>query len=730
MIQSIFKAFAFLFIIVNLCFACANGTSGEADIPPQMNAEIKIMDYPSTLRIDTIDDYHGTKVADPYRWLEDDRSEETEKWVKDQNLVTSSYIEQIPFRNAIEERMQKLWSYTRYSTPTKKGEFYYFFKNDGLQNQDILYRQKGTDGETELILDPNTLSADGTASLGSISFSENGNHLAYQVSEGGSDWHSIYVMNLENKSKLRDKVEWVKFSSISWYGDGFFYSRYPAPKGESKLTGENQNQMVYYHELKSSQAEDKPIYFDRSNPDRGFVTHITDDKSFLVLSAWESTSGQALFFKKLENDKDEFIPIIENFDHDYELIDNIGDKLLVLTNHEAPNKRIIAIDTKKFKSSNWKEIISETDEVLQTANIFGGKLVCTFIKNASSQIKIFDSEGEFLKEVKLPGLGTVQNIDGTKEDDQAFFSFTSFTRPTSIYVLDINSGEVSAYREPEISFDSEAYETKQVWFSSKDGTKVPMFITHKKGLKLDGQRPTLIYGYGGFDISILPSFNTTRLSLAPFMIENDGVFAVANIRGGGEFGKDWHQAGTKSNKQNVFNDFISASEYLIEKGYTSSEKLAAYGRSNGGLLVGACMTQRPDLYKVALPAVGVLDMLRYEKFTIGWAWASDYGSSSKPQDFKYLHAYSPLHNIEPADYPATLVTTADHDDRVVPAHSFKFISELQNQHKGQDPVMIRVATSAGHGAGKSTKEKIAEATDILSFMFYNFGEKPIVQIKN
>ena len=688
-----------------------------------------MLPYPHTLRQEVIDDYHGNKVEDPYRWLEDDRSEETEQWVKTQNQFSSDYIDQIPFRKDISKSMAKLWNYTRYSTPILIKEDQYFFMNNGLHNQDILYRKKRNNKGIELILNANTFSEDGSTSLAGISFSKDGKYLAYQVSEGGSDWHTIYVMDLETKTKLRDQVEWVKFSEISWKGNGFYYSRYPEPKGESKLSGANQNQTVYYHEIESSQAEDKPIYFDRSNPDRGFITKIPEDQSMLVLSAWESTSGNALFYKKLANAKDEFQPLVENFEHDYDVIDHIGGKLLLLTNHGAPNKRIVAMDLEKPAPENWVEIVKEANGVIETADIYGGKLVCAYIENASSAIRIFDLEGNEKRQVKLPSIGTVQNISGTKDSQEAFFAFTTYTKPTSIYALDLQNGEVSSHWETDIDFDSDAFETKQVWFTSKDGTKVPMFITHKKGLKLDGQRPTLIYGYGGFDISILPSFNTTRLALGPFMMQNDGVFAVANIRGGGEFGKEWHQAGTKSQKQNVFNDFIAASEYLIDEGYTSSEKLAAYGRSNGGLLIGACMTQRPDLYKVALPAVGVLDMLRYEKFTIGWAWASDYGSSSVAEDFKYLHAYSPLHNIEKKDYPATLVTTADHDDRVVPAHSFKFISELQDKHTGKDPVMIRIASDAGHGAGKSTKEKIAEAADILSFMFQNFGEEPLLEVE-
>ena len=708
------------------CTQPANNSKKVSKTIASTMTNIEVPEYPLTKRGDLVEDYHGTKVLDAYRWLEDDRSTETGNWVKAQNKATYGFIDRIPFRQKIQDRLEKLWSYERYSAPVKKKDYYYFFKNDGLQNQDVLYRQKGLEAAPEIVLDPNKFSSDGTTSLGGIKFSKDGKYLAYEVSEGGSDWQTIKVLDLETKKQGPDEVKWVKFSEITWQGYGFYYSRYPAPKKGEKLKGENQNHAIYFHEVGSSQAEDKPIYFDRSNPDRGFYTSITQDEKYLLLGAWESTSGNALYYKELESKKDEFIPIVDEIKDDFTFIDNLGSKLLVLTNNNAPNKRIVLIDTKKPEEKNWKDLIPESKHVIQSVDVLGGKLVLNYLENASNQIKIYDMEGKVLSHVKLPEIGKVQNVTGTKEDSNAFFAFESFTKPLSIYKLDLETGKVNLHKAPKIDFDSNKFETKQVWFTSKDGTKIPMFISHKKGLELDGNRPTLIYGYGGFDISILPGFNTTRLSLAPFMMENDGVFAVANIRGGGEFGSDWHKAGTKSKKQNVFNDFIAASEYLIKENYTSSEKLAAYGRSNGGLLIGAVMTQRPDLYKVALPAVGVLDMLRYEKFTIGWAWASDYGSNANAEDFKYLHAYSPLHNIEKQAYPATLVTTGDHDDRVVPAHSFKFISELQHQHTGETPVMIRVAIDAGHGAGKSTKEKINEASDILSFMFYNFGETPVV----
>ena len=717
--------FKFLFLVTSISIfgACGENSTKQGDSNNDLQA-IKVQTYPETRKSDVVDDYHGTKVSDPYRWLEDDHSDETKAWVKAQNKVTQDFIGQIPYRKDLEDRLKSLWSYSRSTAPIKKGDKYYIFQNNGLQNQDVLYSQSNFEEEPVLVLDPNTFSTDGTSSLGGMSFSKDGKYLAYQVSVGGSDWHSIYILDLENNKTLQDKVEWVKFSEIAWKGNGFYYSRYPEPEGEDKLTGENQNHSLYFHEINTSQAEDRPVYFDRSNPDRGFYASVTEDEKNLVMGAWSSTSGNALYFASLSEEKESFAPVVTDFNHDYTFVNNLGDNILLLTNKDAPNKKLISIPANNVDPNNWVDLIPEAKQVLQSVNLVGDKIVATYIKNASSEVKIFNQNGKLFKEVNLPELGTIQQMEGSKKDNIAYFSFASFKRPASIYSLDSNSGEILLHKAPEIDFDSDKYVTQQVFYTSKDGTEIPMFISHKKDLELDGNRPTMIYGYGGFDISILPGFNTTRLAMAPIIMENDGVFAVANIRGGGEFGKAWHQAGTKSQKQNVFDDFIAAAEYLIEKKYTNSEKLASYGRSNGGLLIGACMTQRPDLYKVALPAVGVLDMLRYEKFTIGWAWATDYGSAAKPDDFKYLHAYSPLHNVNNKSYPATMVTTADHDDRVVPAHSFKFISELQDKHQGENPVLIRIGISAGHGAGKSTTEKIKEGADILAFMYYNIGEAP------
>lgn len=711
-----------LILYISLCylFSCQTDLS--------QNMDKSGFTYPKTHKLDTFDMFHGDKIPDPYKWLEDDRSKETAEWVVAQNKISNGYISQLPQRKAIQKRLKSLWAYERYQNPTKIGQYYYYLKNDGLQNQDILYKQKGLDVAPSVVLDPNTFSADGTASLGIMNFSPNGKYLAYQKSVGGSDWHEVIIIDLETGKELTDKINWVKFSEVSWTEDGFYYARYPEPKKGEEKTTLAKNQTVYFHKLGSNSSDDETIYFDRANPVRGFNIFTTEDNSTQVLQSWESTSGNALSIRSSKT-KD-FESIVSSFDFDYEFIGHLKDDLYFLTNADAANKKIIRINANTLKKSNWKTVIAESDDVIASADIYGNKLVLNLIHKASSKIKLYNTEGNLLHEVQLPGIGTIQSISGSKNESQAFFAFASYLQPTSIYALNLDNGQVSPYKIPKIDFDSDQYITKQEIYTSKDGTQIPMFISHKKGLKMDGQRPTMLYGYGGFNISILPSFNTSRLSMAPIMMENDGIFVVANIRGGGEFGSEWHKAGTKENKQNVFDDFIAAAEYLIEKGYTSSDKLAAYGRSNGGLLVGACMTQRPDLFKVALPAVGVLDMLHYEQYTIGWAWASDYGSVKEEKAYRYLKEYSPVHNATPQNYPATLITTADHDDRVVPAHSFKFAAALQEAQTGTEPVMIRIGTSAGHGDGKSTEEKINEAADVLSFTFYNFGLEVNDSIKN
>ncbi len=682
--------------------------------------------YPASYRDTMItDDFHGKKVTDAYRWLEDENLESTKAWVKNQNLVTYGYLDQIPYRDAIETRLEEIWDYERYSPLIRKGENYYFFRNDGLQNQAVLYAQKGLNGEASVVLDPNRFSIDGTSSLGEYAFSKDGRYLAYQVSEGGSDWRTIQIKDLQSGANLSDVIRWVKFSGISWYKDGFYYSRYPEPLNGEDLSGKNEFHQVYYHKIATPQSQDEAVFMDRSHSQRNFGAETTEDERFLILSMTESTSGNALYFRDLNSDSYEFTPVVETFDADFELVDNQGEHLLVLTNHKAPNKRLVRISVHNPEEGYWEDVIAEGTDVLESVHVFNNKLLALYLHNASSQMKIFEINGREVWEIELPGIGTVTDIKGGKEDSLAYYAFTSFVQPTSIYQLDLDKLSSQVYRSPKLKFEPGDYETKQVWYNSYDGTKIPMFIIHKKGLQKDGRRPSLLYGYGGFDIPVKPIFNRTRLNMFPIILENGGVCAVANIRGGGEFGKKWHEAGTKDKKQNVFDDFQAAAEYLIEQKYTSSEKLAIYGRSNGGLLVGACLTQRPDLYAVALPAVGVLDMLRYHKFTIGWAWATDYGRSDDSKAFDYLISYSPLHNVVPDRYPATLVTTADHDDRVVPAHSFKFSSELQYNQRSGKPVLIRIDTSAGHGAGKPTSKAIEEAADVLAFLFYNIKEDVI-----
>jgi len=632
----------------------------------------KVLQYAESYKDSTVvEDYHGTQISDPYRWLEDDNSPETVDWVKRQNAVTFDYLDDIPFREAFKKRLEELWNYERLSTPFESGGKYYQFKNDGLQNQSVMYALDTETKKLTEVLDPNKFSDDGTASLGARSISDDGKYLAYQISEGGSDWRSVKVLDLETAKHTSDALDWLKFSGMSWYKDGFFYGRYPEPSDDAALSGANE----------------------------------------------ESTSGNAFSVKDLSNMNNPIIDIIPGFDADYSLVDSDGPILYVQTNANAPNLKVLKLDMRNPRAG-FSEFIPEQKNTLRSVEKIGDRFFANYMVDASSQIKIFDKNGKFMQNMPLPGVGSIGGLNGNKAGDKIFYSFTSFTSPGTIYSLDPKTLKSTIYSQPKLDFPLEDYVTEQVWYESYDGTKVPMFLTYKKGIKKDGARPTLLYGYGGFDIPILPSFNVTRLPL----LENGGVYAVANIRGGGEFGSEWHKSGTKERKQNVFDDFQAAAEYLIKEKFTSSEKLAIEGRSNGGLLVGACMTQRPDLYKVAFPHVGVLDMLRYHEFTIGWAWAGDYGRSDDPEAFKYLQKYSPLHNVKAVDYPATMVTTADHDDRVVPAHSFKFISELQDKHTGSDPVLIRIETSAGHGAGKPTSKRIEEAADLLAFMYHNMDE--------
>jgi prolyl oligopeptidase len=725
------KYIIFLFIIIASLIACDTATTTKmkettitdrtmVTLPPVTTEKKSTITYPITRRDETVsDNYHGTTIADPYRWLEDDHSAETADWVNRQNAVTFDYLSKIPYRDAIKKRLSAVYNYERFSAPFKKNNVYFFYKNDGLQNQSVLYRQNTLTDVPKLVIDPNNFSKDGTSSLSSISISNDGKYMAYQVSKGGSDWQTIYVQDLKTGAQLTDSVKWCKFSGISWQKDGFFYSRYAEPKAEDALKAKNEFHQVYYHKLGTPQSKDMLIFVDEKNAQRNAGLVTTDDERFAVLVTNESTSGNAMFFKDLSKNDKKFTAIRESFDSDMDVVDNIGANLYILTNYKAPNKRLVRINTANPAENTWVDILPETNMVLTGVAFAGGKIVATYLKDATSAVKIYAYDGKFLADLTLPELGTMGAFEGDKADKQAFFSFSSYIRPTTIYELDMNNLTYKIIRQPKVSFDSDAYETKQVFFTSYDGTKVPMFITHKKGLVMDGARPTLLYGYGGFDISLMPNFDPMRLPI----IENGGIFAVANLRGGGEYGQKWHVAGTKAQKQNVFNDFQAAAEYLIQEKYTASAKLAIDGRSNGGLLVGACMLQRPDLYKVAFPGVGVLDMLRYHKFTIGWAWAIDYGRSDEANDFPYLIKYSPLHNVKKTAYPATLINTADHDDRVVPAHSFKFAAELQSKQQGDNPTLIRIDKSAGHGAGKPTTKRIEEVADMLAFMWYNMGEK-------
>ena len=707
-----------------LFLAAACGQSGSSESKTQAMEFKKIpVTYPLT-RQDTAvaDTYFGTVIKDPYRWLEDDQSEETKAWVKQQNALTFGYLEQIPFRDKVKDRLEQIWNFEKYGTPFKKAGYYYFFKNDGLQNQSVLYRQTSLDAQPEIALDPNTFSPDGTTSLQEYAFSKDGRYLAYAISKGGSDWRTIQVKDLQTGQLLSDRIEWAKFTGIGWAGNGFYYTRYPEPKEGAELTAANQNSAIYFHRLGAPQSEDELAYQDKAHPNYYFGAGTTEDERFLVLSGSESTSGNMLYFKDLSKNQKAFTPVYAKFDHDFNLVDNLDGNLLILTNHGAPNQRLILVNSAQPGETHWRTVIPEdSSDVLQSAAVCGGKIVCSYLHNASSALRVYTLEGQLLQEVKLPEIGTVVNVQGKKDENQAFFSFQSFLRPATIYALDMNTLATNVFKAPKLDFVSDAYTTEQVWFASKDGEKVPMFITRKKNIVFDGQNPALLYGYGGFNISVTPAFSASKAAL----LENNGIFAVANIRGGGEFGEKWHKAGTKCQKQNVFDDFIAAAEFLVEKKYTSPARLAIEGGSNGGLLVGACMTQRPELFGVCFPRVGVLDMLRYHQFTIGYAWAVDYGRSDKQEEFDCLIKYSPLHNIRKTAYPATMITTADHDDRVVPAHSFKFAAALQEHQQGENPALIRIETSAGHGAGKPTAKLLEEAADMLSFMLYQMKVAPV-----
>jgi prolyl oligopeptidase len=682
--------------------------------------------YPSSLKSDRVDDYHGTIVADPYRFLEDPDSEETKAWVEAQNKVSFGYLNEIPAREKIKQRLTKLWDYEKYSIPWKEGENYFYFKNDGLQNQSVLYTLKSLDGEPKVLLDPNKLSEDGTVALSGLSISEDGKLLAYGLSSSGSDWQEWKVRDVETTEDLADHLKWIKFSRASWTKDnqGFFYSRYDEPNEKTKLEDVNYYQKLFYHKLGTSQSEDILIYQRPDQKEWGFGGGVTEDGHYLVISVWLGTDSKNLFFyKDLTNPDAEVVELIKEFEADYSFIDNDDSVFYFRTDLDAPRARVIAIDSKNGKKSAWQEIIPQAAETLESVGILNNQFVADYLKDAHSQVKIFDLNGTFVREVELPGLGSVGGFNGKRHDTETFYSFTSYTTPPTIYRYDIVSGKSQFFRQPKVDFNPADYETKQVFYHSKDNTQVPMFITYKKGIKLDGNNPTYLYAYGGFNISITPSFSVSSL----VWLEMGGVYAVPNLRGGGEYGEEWHQGGMKLKKQNVFDDFIAAAEWLIGNGYTKSDKLAIAGASNGGLLVGACMTQRPDLFGAALPAVGVMDMLRFHKFTIGWAWVPEYGSPDNLEEFKALYAYSPLHNLKPGTaYPATMITTADHDDRVVPAHSFKFAAALQAAHTGENPVLIRIETKAGHGAGKPTAKIIEETSDKWAFLVRTFRYESLV----
>ncbi|CAD5948717.1 prolyl oligopeptidase family serine peptidase [Planktothrix agardhii] len=686
-----------------------------------MSEQNSIFSYPQTRKSDQVDNYHGVTVADPYRWLEDLDSEETASWVEAQNAVTFGYLNQIPAKETIKQRLTQLWDYEKYGIPFKQGNRYFYFKNDGLQNQSILYVLDSLDAEPEVLLDPNILSDDGTVALSGISISEDGNLMAYGLSTSGSDWQEWKVRDINTKEDLSDHLKWVKFSGASWIHDhqGFYYSRYDQPQEGKPLEEINYFQKLYYHRLGTDQSEDTLIYERPDHKEWGFNGFVTEDGKYLIISVWKGTESKNLvFYQDLTQTNAEVIELISEFEASYSFIDYQGDIFWFTTDLDASRSRVIAID---INTKIPTEIIPEAPETLEGVNILNNQFIADYLKDAHTQMKIFNLDGSFVREIELPGIGSVGGFGGKRYDAETFYSYTSFTAPNTIYRYNLITGESTIYRQAQVDFNPDDYETQQIFYPSKDGTLIPMFITAKKGVELNGNNPTILYGYGGFNISLTPSFSISRL----VWLEMGGVYAIANLRGGGEYGENWHQAGTKLKKQNVFDDFICAAEWLIENRYTSAEKLAIMGGSNGGLLVGACMIQRPDLFAAVLPAVGVLDMLRFHKFTIGWAWCSDYGSPENPEEFQALYAYSPLHNLKPGTaYPATLITTGDHDDRVVPAHSFKFASALQEHHIGENPVLIRIETKAGHGAGKPTDKVIEEIADQFAFL------KQVLQINS
>jgi prolyl oligopeptidase len=680
------------------------------------------LQYPVTKKVDHIDDYFGTKVNDPYRWLENDTSAETKSWVQAEQKFTNEYLSKIPFHDAIKKRYKEILNYPKYSGAFKVGDYIIYTKNDGLQNQAVYYIQKGLNGEPKIFLNPNKLSADGSISVGFDGVSADKKYIVYHTNKGGSDWQTTYVMEIADQKKLDDEIDWIKFGGATWKGNGFYYVRYDKPAKGTELTVKNENPKIYYHILGNKQEKDEFIYEDKENPDFFIGPQVTEDERYLIIYKVKGSDGAEIWYKNLKNGQTDFKLLLKGFESNYAIIDNAGDKFLVNTNNGAGNYRVVLVDPAHPEKENWKEIIAEKPEKLDGVTTGGGKLFVTYLKDASTKIYQYTRDGHLDHAITLPAIGSASAPGGYKNDSYSFYDFTSFTYPPSIFLYDFTTGKSTVFKKSEAKVNTDAYETEQVFFSSKDGTKVPMFLVHKKGIKLDGSHPTLLYAYGGFNISLTPYFSNAIYIL----LENDGIYAMANLRGGSEYGEAWHKGGNLLNKQNVFDDFISAAEYLISNKYCTKEKLAINGGSNGGLLIGAVMTERPDLCKVALPEVGVMDMLRYQKFTVGQSWADEYGSSDSAKYFPYLYKYSPLHNIKDGvAYPATMVFTADHDDRVVPAHSFKFAATMQQKQTGTNPVIIRIDTDQGHGAsGSSLSKVIEEETDKWAFMFYNMGITP------
>lgn len=695
----------------------------DQDITSAIGTKLK---YPETVKIEQLDNYHGTEVSDPFRWLEDDvrESDDVHNWVEAQNAVTFAYLETLPQRTAIRERLTALWDYERFDVPFKEGGRYFFFRNDGLQSQSVLYTQASLDTEPRILIDPNSWSEDGTIALSGLSVSPDGRYVAYGIQDGGSDWRTWKLLDVESGATLDEELTWLKFTGTEWTADsaGFYYGRYPAPEEGEKFQSLNTNMKVYYHRVGSDQAEDELVYERPDEPEWGFASNVTEDGRYLVITVWKGTDDRyQIAVQDLEKAGGAPAMLINGFDNDYTLVGSEGATLYFRTNKDAPKGRLIAIDLEAPDQENWREIVGESDEVLTGASLVGGKFAAGYLRDARSEIRIFDTSGAHIRNVSLPGLGSVSGFDGKSGDSETFYSFSSFNFPTAIYRYDMASGESTLFKQAAVDFEPDDYVVNQVFYTSADGTRIPMFISHRKDLEIGPETPALLYGYGGFNISVRPGFSITRLA----WMEMGGIYAVANLRGGGEYGEAWHKAGTKLQKQNVFDDFIAAGEYLIAEGYTSTPRLGIMGRSNGGLLVGAVLNQRPDLFGAALPGVGVMDMLRFHNFTAGRFWVDDYGSSDDPEEFKALYAYSPYHNIrDGAVYPPTLVTTADTDDRVVPGHSFKYIARLQEAQAGTNPVLVRIETRAGHGSGKPTKMIIEEYADLWAFLAKHLGMDP------